>query len=191
MYFTAETGYFPYVSTCWQYMEIKFSAAEAATLMSVLSTTYALGPLVSMAVSMRGVSVDNILSYHYVFLFTGVGILYFGRLSRPMIYLGSGILGYGMSAMTAGLTAFSNDHLRLSNRVASMYSFTSGTVSMAIPLVIGHFLESQPIMLLYLAASFIAISLILFVLLRVWLVCSSKKNKISSNTNQVTVQQKF
>ena len=186
MYFTAETGYFPYVSTCWQYMEVRLTASEAAMVMSVLSATYAAGPLITAVVSMR-LQVEHILAYHYGFLFLGVGVLYFGRLNRPMIYAGSALLGYGMSAMIAGLTAFSNRHLTLSNRVASLFSFTSGTVSMAIPVLIGQFLETAPIMLLYLAAGFIALSLVLFVLMRLWLACSTSTGS-SSNNSQVTVE---
>lgn len=186
MYFTAETGYFPYVSTCWQYMEVRLTASEAAMVMSVLSATYAAGPLITAVVSMR-LQVEHILAYHYGFLFLGVGVLYFGRLNRPMIYAGSALLGYGMSAMIAGLTAFSNRHLTLSNRVASLFSFTSGTVSMAIPVLIGQFLETAPIMLLYLAGGFIALSLVLFVLMRLWLACSTSTGS-SSNNSQVTVE---
>ena len=93
MYFAAEVGYFSYCTSMWQYMDIKLSSVEANRVMTVMTAVYTLGPLLTAFISMK-IKIDNILSYHYVLLVCGMSVLlYFGRLNKTLIYIGSVILG--------------------------------------------------------------------------------------------------
>jgi len=71
--------------------------------------------------------------------------------------------------MWPGLLAFAERHLRLSDRVCSLYSFMSGTGSLIIPLVMGQSFEQYPNMLFVLEAVFILISLCLFASACIWI----------------------
>lgn len=84
----------------WQNLPILLSPSEAAHVQTVLSITYTLGPAVTAFVALK-VSPDIIVSYHFVFLLTGLAMLYFGQASMYLIYTGSAIIGYGMSAMVS------------------------------------------------------------------------------------------
>ncbi len=60
--------------------------------------TYTAGPAVTAFVALK-LSPDVIVSYHFAFLLIGLGLLFFGQMNMVLIYAGSGLIGYGMSAM--------------------------------------------------------------------------------------------
>lgn len=179
-YFTGESGYFPYSSSMLQYMEIRFSAPEASTVTSILSLTFTIGPLITALVSLK-MQIDNIVSYHYGIVLTGIAVIYFGQHNRNLIYVGSAILGYGFSSLTSGIYAFIHRHLKLNDRVASIFSFTSGSLSLVIPIIVGFYLESNPLMLIYLLLFFVCLSLTLFVTVRIWVHANSKASMTNSS----------
>lgn len=76
--------------------------------------------------------------------------------------------------MWPAIFAFTERHLLLSERVCSLYSFLSGIVSLVIPLILGQVFNSWPLILFYLEALFIIISLILFVIVKVWIISTKK-----------------
>lgn len=169
VYFTAETGYFPFATSMLQYLPIRMSAAEAATVMTVMSAAYAVGPLVTAFVSLK-LRVEIILSYHFALLLLGVGILLFGQNDRGALYAGSAVLGLGYSACIPSINAFINEHFKLTNSVSAVYSFASGIAAMATPLIISPFLQDHPAILIFLTGSLVLISLGLFTVLRLWLI---------------------
>src|SRR5699024_5159298 len=56
-------------------------------------------------------------------------------------------IGYGFSAMWPAMFAFTERHLRLTDRVCSLFSFLCGAVSLVIPLVLGQSFKSNPLIL--------------------------------------------
>lgn len=153
-----------------QYLPVHMSANEATKVMTVMSVAYAICPVITGIVSLK-VKVDNILSYHFALLILGTGILLFGQQSRLMIYAGSAVLGYAFSACIPSINAFINEYFKLTNQVSALYSFASGIAAMATPLIIGPFLQDHPQILIYFLGVLIFISLSLFTVLRLWLIC--------------------
>ena len=153
VYFTAETGYLPYATTMWQYSEIALSAAEANHVAAILATTYTTGPIITAAFSIW-ITIDSIITFQYGFLAGGCAMLFFGRDNRLAIYIGSAIIGYGMSSMIPSLISFSDRHFRLGNRSNAINSFGSGLISLAIPLLVAGQLREHPLILLAVTATF-------------------------------------
>src|SRR5699024_4123643 len=76
---------------------------------------------------------------------------------------------YAFSAMWAAVFAFAERHLRLTDRVCSLFSFLCGTVSLAIPLVLGQSFKANPLILFYLEFASIGASAILFGIVKTWI----------------------
>lgn len=91
-YFSAENGYYYYCTAMLQYTQIHLSAVEATQVTSVLSLFYTFGPLVTAIVSLK-LKPDHIISYHFVFLITGISTIFFFQTNITLVYIGSATLG--------------------------------------------------------------------------------------------------
>ena len=93
MYDAAEIAYFYFSPSMFQWMKpIEMPADEAAHVASILSAAYTIGRLCTAFISIK-LKPDVIISYHFVIIFIGMNILYFGRDNRTTIIVGTIILG--------------------------------------------------------------------------------------------------
>ena len=176
LYSATELGYIPFAATLWQEMEIRMTVGEASRVVSVHSAAYTLGPLVTTFLSLR-LHPDTVIWGHFGLLFLAASVLYFGRLSAALVYVGNGFLGYGMSAMSPSIYAFANRHLGVSSRVASSFSFTTALFSLVLPMVLTQYIDTQPLILIYLLIIFTLFSFALFVLLKLWIFISGQQQQ--------------
>jgi len=168
-YVGAEFGFVSFSSTMFQYMApLHLSAKEAAHVQSIFSTFFTLGRLVTAFISLK-LRPDLILLYHYFIQTFSVGLLFFGRDNITLIYIGNAISGYGYSAIWPAMFAFTEQYLKLTDRICSFFSFLAGTMALVIPLVLGQIFMSYPLILLFLIAGFVLTSFTLFVIVRVWI----------------------
>lgn len=92
-YGATEISYFYFSSTMFQYLEpLRFSAEQAAHIMSILSAAYTIGRLLTAFISMK-ISPDVIISYHYIIIAASFVFLYVFRAERIFIYIGTVFLG--------------------------------------------------------------------------------------------------
>lgn len=96
-----------------------------------------------------------------------------------LIYVSTAFLGYGFSAFWAAVFAFAERHLRLTDRVCSLFSFLSGAVSLVIPLILGQTFRTWPLVLFYLEFAFLGVSLLLYVWVRIWIAADSRVMGVS------------
>lgn len=168
MYNATELGYMPYNSTLWQELDIRMTVYESGRVASVHSIAYTLSPLINTFLSLR-FQPDTIMSTLLAFLVAGITTLFFGRHNAILIYVGNIFLGYGMGASMPTLYACINRHLGITGKVASFLSFTTGLCSLVVPMLLSQYLDTQPLILLYLLMFFIFASLTSFVLLKLWI----------------------
>ena len=173
-YGTVEIGHFSFSAALFQQLPVGLSAATAAHLLGVLSATYALGRLASAFISLR-LQPDTILWYHFALLFGSLSLLFFGRDRPEVITVSTALLGYGFSACWPAVFAFAERHLRLTDGVCSLFSCLSGAVSLVIPLVLGQTFHSWPLVLFYLEFAFLAVSLALYIWVKLWIAADSSK----------------
>ena len=174
-----------------QYLDVvQLSASEAAHITSVLSFFYTIGPFFSALISVW-LAPDTILVYHYACLLGGFTVLALGSTgvfhsshNLALVYGTSGLIGYGFSAVIPALYSFVQRHFGLDDRVCGLFAFVSGTFSLAIPLglvVVSSSgeaaFEQQPMLLIYLQLGFIAASLAIFALLRLWISVEKRRRK--------------
>lgn len=68
--------------------------------------------------------------------------------------------------MWPAILAFTERHLRLSNRICSIYSFLAGLLSLVVPFILGQTFNAHPTMLFLIEAGFVSTSLGAFILVR-------------------------
>lgn len=174
---TAEITYFGYATSMWQEMpEVRMSAPEATHLMAVLTACYTGGRIFTAVISFFKLirRPDLILSYHFAVIIFALAGLYFGRLNSTIVYLATAALGYGFSACWPSMFAFTETHLKLTDRVASLYSFLVGVVGLVVPLVLGQTFNAHPKVLLLLEAIFIGLSITFFATVRLLILFSGE-----------------
>ena len=71
--------------------------------------------------------------------------------------------------MWPAILAFTDRYFRLSNRVGSLLFFFAGVFSLFTPFIVGPFLESNPLVLYAFEGFYILVSIILFIILRIWI----------------------
>lgn len=165
---TGEISYLSYSTTMWQVVEEgPMAAPEANHLMAILTASYTAGRLLTAVISLRVNRPEMILAYHFALTITSLVLLFFGR-STTFRTLVSALLGYGFSACWPSMFAFTEQNLRLTGRVASLYSFLVGVIGLAVPLVLGQTFAAHPKVLLVLVTGFVLLGVGFFA--AAWLV---------------------
>lgn len=163
-YCAVELNYFAFSSVYFQKSgDNPLSATESARVLSLLAFMYAIGRLLTAFISIKVVP-DIIVVYHLATLIVGQSITFlWGRHSHAGIYVGTIITGLGFSAIWPGILAFTERHLRLDDRVGSIFSLITGLLSLSVPLIISQYLNTFPQILFLLSSILIPVSLIVFI----------------------------
>ena len=169
IYIAAEVGFLTFCTSMFQYLPIALSASEAAHVQSVLSTTFTLGRLITALISLK-VAIDVILAYHFLLQVAALTFFYaFCLDSRPLIYAGMAFLGYAFSAIWPAIFGFTEQHLGLTSRICSLYTFLVGVNGLITPLILSYGFRENPLVLVYITASCVVISATLFTTVRLWI----------------------
>lgn len=176
LYIPAEAGYLFYSATIWQYLEIELSAPQAALMMSLLTGCYTAGRLLATFIALK-VKPDITLAAHYLLIAASLTLLFFGRTNLTVVYVGHAALGFGYSAMNAAFYSLTEEHLKLTEKVCSLYSFTGAGVALVMPLVLGQTLDHFPKVIWLLEGVLVGGSLALFVLVRFWILVDSRRRR--------------
>ena len=124
---------------------------------------------------------DIIIVAQFISVAAGMTIFYLFQSQLYMIYLGTGLIAFGYSSICTAVLSFAQDHLWLTDRATSMFAFIEGLVAFSIPLILSCNFERQPMILLHICATFIAISLISFILARIWILRDEKIFRMQTN----------
>lgn len=180
-YIAAELGYFAFVTSMYQKLDIQLAASTATQVQSIMFATYTMGRLLSAFISLK-VKPDIILAYHFVIILISVAILFIGKDNLTLIYIGNSALGFGCSAVWPGMFAFTAHFLCLTSRICSLLAFLCGLVSICFPLIMNRFFNDHPMILLYMFTLFIVFSIAFFIAIRVWIMMD--KTKPSQNMEE-------
>ncbi|KAI7688453.1 hypothetical protein SSS_08175 [Sarcoptes scabiei] len=170
VYDAAEIGYFYYSPTMFQFFEIqpKIQAVDAAHLLAILSASYTFGRFFTAFIALK-LKPDLILSYHLTIIIIAQIGLFLGRHNQMIIFLSTMIQGFGFSAMWPTIISFTEYHMKLTDRISSLLFFFAGLMTIFTPMIIGPFLETWPLVLFLFEATYLTISVLLFVAIKLFL----------------------
>jgi MFS family permease len=87
-----------------------------------------------------------------VVIYAGIAILYFfANTSETMLWIGVASIGLGMSAVIGALYVFAEERIRVTGIVMSVFTVTGTIVSSGFPALIGHYIDQDPEILIYVA----------------------------------------
>lgn len=178
-YMPTEGLYLGQSASMWQFLEIKLTAQEAAQQLTLLGATFTGGRLLTALIALK-LKPDLIMTYHYAIIIGSLLLLFFGRHDRMLITIGNCILGFGYSAIYPAFFAFTQQHLRLTEKICSMYSFIGSLVSLVRPLVLGQTFREFPQVIFIMEAVFLSVTVTMFALVRIWIWHSPRQGGLNN-----------
>ena len=161
-----ELVYFNFGSTYMQYTEARLSAKTAASIMSVLSAAYTGGQAINFFISMF-IKTKYMIGYHFLISIVAIICLYFGQSSETGLWILNTIIGFGFSVLFPGIFAYMSKYIHISNRIGTIIWFTCGVVNFVPPLILGSYIENNPMVFILIEVTYLLICSLTFVLILV------------------------
>jgi len=99
-------------------------------------------------------------------LLIGVGnsiLLVFGNTSEQLLWIGLIVVGVGHSCVFPGIYAFLEERINVTNSVCGCFMFASSIATTTNPVLIGYYIESFPMIFVYINVVSLVIVLMIFV----------------------------
>ena len=103
----AETIYFKYAITYYQYSPQQLSAGDAATLFTYSTVAYSVFRLCNVFVSIK-YSINSIIKYHFVVLFVGLSLMVGAHFNYIALWVSGPVMMWGFAPMFAGTYTFAS-----------------------------------------------------------------------------------
>ncbi|CAG2174712.1 unnamed protein product [Oppiella nova] len=142
-YGAMENMHLVYSSTYYQLSAVQMSASRAADVLSVLNASLTVGKLISTFIALK-VKANIMLMYHMVLLAISQAVLYFGRTSQVMVWIGNVLMGFGYSAIWPSYFQFGEDFVGLTDNIAAIFALVSAICPMITPFFFGPLVEENP-----------------------------------------------
>lgn len=138
--FSAQFAYF---------LPLSISKVEAAHMESALHASFACNRFICAIIATR-VSARKMLVAGFSILCMGnVLLLFFATSSRPIVWVGIIVVGMGHSNIYPSFLSFLEQEIQISTRVVSFFLMSSCVSSLVMPVILGHFLTSRPLVFVY------------------------------------------
>lgn len=128
---------------------VRMTKSRAAFLASVTSSAYAVNRVISILVATK-LKAKTMLYISFAALVVGNTILLiFSNYSEVMMWIGCVIIGAGHSCVMPCIMAFLEERMNVTTTVCSIFLFSSCTANIVTPILIGSYIESFPMIYVY------------------------------------------
>ena len=147
------------------YSDLRLTKSTGAYMLSVLSATFAACRGISIFVATR-VKTTHMLYTNMLLIGTGnVILLIFGNSNEQLLWLGLIIIGIGCSCVFPGIYSFLEERINVTNSVCGCFMFTSSIATTTNPILVGYFIESMPMIFVYINVVSLVICIFIFMAL--------------------------
>jgi MFS family permease len=176
-YFTTEATFVQFGPTFYQYIPLKLSASKSAEIMSAkaLSLTISRGINTFIAIKIRP---QHMIAYHLLILLIANIILFFGQNSLTFLWIGTLIIGFGFGPLFAASFSFIGHYIEITDRIGTIFLFSSSIVYLFLPFILGTFIEKHSIVFLLSIAINVIISIFVFALI-LYIIRKTKKSHMN------------
>lgn len=144
-----EVGSLQFIPIFGQYSDLKMTESASAYVLSGLTGTFAVGRIIGVILILK-VRPGVILCINFVLVvIANTILLIWANDNLAMFWIGCILLGIGYSTMFPGFCAFIEKYLIFTNFVGSFVCVTGSIFAATYPLVVGHFIEKDVIILTY------------------------------------------
>lgn len=159
-----ELVYFNFGSTYMQFTDARLNAKTAASIMSVLSAAYTGGQAINFFIAMF-IKTKYMIIYHFLISIIAMICLNFGQSSETGLWILNAMIGFGFSALFPCIFAYMSKYIEISNRIGTIIWFTCGVVNFVPPLILGSYIENNPIVFVSIELFYLLICSLTFILI--------------------------
>ncbi|KAG4071203.1 hypothetical protein HA402_001193 [Bradysia odoriphaga] len=154
-----------FLPTYTHFSPMKLSPTEAAKVLFGLQLGFTIGRLVGIFLILK-IQPHFIFAANLILLAISNTILYiWGGSSMTMLWVGSVMIGVGMSTVYPSLYAYIEKYLFITESVSGVITIAASCMSAIYPLIVGNSIETNPEILIYVNYASICVSSVAFSLL--------------------------
>lgn len=145
------------------YIDLHLSKSKAAFMTSLLSAAFACSRGISIIVATRFKPM-NMLYTNMILI--GVGnsmMLMFANTSEHMLWLSLVLMGFGYSCVFPGIYSFLEERINVTNTLCGVFMFASSIATTINPIILGYYIESNPLIFVYINLFSLVTCLSLFI----------------------------
>ena len=147
------------------YIDLHLSKSTAAYMTSLLSASFACSRGISILIATRFKPM-NMLYFNLVLI--GVGnsmMLMFANISEHMLWISLLIQGFGYSCVFPGIYSFLEERINVTNSLCGLFMFASSIATTVNPIIVGYYIQTNPLIFVYINIVSLVICLVIFVAL--------------------------
>ncbi|CAG2108471.1 unnamed protein product [Medioppia subpectinata] len=160
-YMSTEILYLEFISTYLQYIPLKLSAKKAAEIASASALCYTIGRGISALVAIK-VKPQRLIQSHFCIIFIAMSIIIFGQQYIALVWVGCLSAGFGFSPIYAAIYSLIKQHMEVDDKVAGFLLFSTDSINVLLPYVLGLHIETMPDLFIYLIVFNVFISVVVF-----------------------------
>ena len=131
-------------------IEPKFSDQKASFLASVACGAFAVNRLISIFVATL-IKTTTMQIISFIMLVTGnLLLLFFANTSEVMLWTSVVIVGAGHANVNPCILSFLEERMNVTTSVCGIFLLSASVTMIAVPIVVGNFIESDPMLYVYL-----------------------------------------
>ncbi len=180
-YCVSENTYLRFSATYYQYIPLRLTASESAGIVSAMALTYTIGRGISIFIAFR-IKPKHMIAYHFLIVLISLTILLFGQKSLILIWIGSLIRGLGFSTIFPSIYAFIGEYFELTNKIGTIFTLFSATLTLPLPFILGTFIEKHPFIYLLSIGFNLLFAIFIFVLILLIIRKTKSRVKIHKRT---------
>jgi len=182
LYAGTETAYFTFSASYVTQTDLHLTKNTGAYMASVLALSFTITRAISILISIR-MSPQLMIYIDCLILVCGYIIIFiFANTNETFLWMGNILLGIGFASVFPSYYPFIEGSLRISNMIGSIFLFCSGLSSCICPLIVGLFVETKPLMLIYMNFFLTLLTIIALIVLHITVKVRTKTHNPSETS---------
>ncbi|RWS25253.1 sodium-dependent glucose transporter 1-like protein [Leptotrombidium deliense] len=145
----SEMTTFQYLPTFVVHLELGLSKFTGSFILSALAISFTVGRFSGILLAIK-LNPEYILFLDWIIMILGNVILMFAVNSQALLWLGSIVLGFGFAAFFPAVFSFLKNRLNVTNFISAMLLLSSlAGNACGFPVLVGKFIETHPLILIY------------------------------------------
>lgn len=180
IYCVCESAFLVYFDTYYQFSPLRLSATKSAEVIIAFSVSYTAFRFVCIWIALK-LSPNQMLFSHLVVCVAGIVCLVMARHSLVMVWVTNVLLGVGTSAVVPAFYALMAQYISLTNNLAALFQLSASASNMALPYLLGWFIEEHSYVFIVYTASTLALALLFYAVIVYFVFKCSLIEKISES----------
>jgi fucose permease len=158
-----EQNTFNYLQTFSVHVDLKLSKSTGAYMTSALSASYTASRLMAILFATKFSTLPMLYFDLIVILIGNLIVMFYANTSETGLWIGLIVLGAGFSSCFPAIYAFLEERINVTNTVCGMFMFMSSIGTTVSPLLEGKYIETWPLIFVWINLVSVVICILLFI----------------------------